>query len=82
LCSFYTELTTALQERPKTPPLPPPPPSSTVPFHRDPHFVGRPQLEGLEEKLSIGGTRVALVGLGGVGYEVCTVHRTSGRLMI
>jgi hypothetical protein len=59
----------AVQERTKTPP----PPSSTVPFHRDPHFVGRPQLEDLEEKLSARNKRVALVGLGGVGYEVCTV---------
>ena len=62
-------LTAAVQERTKTPP----PPSSTVPFHRDPHFVGRPQLENLEEKLSAGNKRVALVGLGGIGYEVCTV---------
>ena len=63
-------LTAAVQERTRTPP----PPSSTVPFHRDPHFVDRPQLEELEEKLSVWNKSVALVGLGGVGYETCTVH--------
>jgi hypothetical protein len=60
----------AAQERTRTPP----PPSSTVPFHRDPHFVDRPQLEELEEKLSVWNKSVALVGLGGVGYEMCMVH--------
>jgi hypothetical protein len=73
-----TALTAALQERAKTPP----PPSSTVPFRRDPDFVGRPQLKDLEQKRSTGNQRVALVGLGGVGYEVYTFHRTSARLMI
>jgi len=41
-----------------------------LPFHRDPHFVDRPELEELEEKLSVGNKRVALVGLGGVGYAM------------
>jgi hypothetical protein len=42
-----------------------------VPFHRDPDFVRRPQLEELEEKLSAWNKIVALVGLGGVGYVKC-----------
>jgi hypothetical protein len=51
-------------------------------FYRDPHFIGRPQLEELEKKLPAGNKIVALVGLNGVGYEVYAVHRTSARLMI
>ncbi|GAB7336639.1 hypothetical protein MBLNU13_g10326t2 [Cladosporium sp. NU13] len=60
----------AVQERTRTPP----PPSSTVPFHRDPHFVDRPQLEELEEKLSVWNKRVALVGLGGVGKSQLAIE--------
>jgi len=67
---LFTILTALVQERTRTPP----PPSSTLPFHRDPHFVDRPQLEELEEKLSAWNKRVALVGLGGVGYKMCTTY--------
>jgi hypothetical protein len=45
-----------------------------VPFHRDPHFVDRPELEELEEKISVWNKRVALVGLGGVGYGKWEIH--------
>ncbi|KGO43730.1 hypothetical protein PEX1_088330 [Penicillium expansum] len=48
----------------------PPLPSSTVPFGRDPDFVEQGQLlEQTHEKCSITGSRVALVGLGGVGIR-------------
>ncbi|GAB7332859.1 hypothetical protein MBLNU13_g04577t2 [Cladosporium sp. NU13] len=60
----------AVQEPARTPP----PPISTVPFHRDPDFVGRPQLEELEEKLSVWNKRVALVGLGGVGKSQLAIE--------
>ncbi|GAB7336775.1 hypothetical protein MBLNU13_g10865t1, partial [Cladosporium sp. NU13] len=60
----------AAQERTRTPP----PPSSTVPFRRDPDFVGRPQLAELEEKLSIWNRSVALVGLGGVGKSQLAIE--------
>lgn len=49
---------------------PRPEPLSTVPFRRDPDFVGRNEiLNQLHEKASIAGSTVALFGLGGVGYE-------------
>lgn len=48
---------------------------NTVPFLRDPDFVTRPELEAVEQKLTDPGARVALVGLGGVGY-VCQVYDT------
>lgn len=44
-------------------------PTSTVPFLRDPNFVERSEFHQLEEKLRAGRSRVALTGLGGVGYE-------------
>ncbi|KAJ5917562.1 hypothetical protein N7466_011116 [Penicillium verhagenii] len=51
-------------ERPETPPTP----LSTVPFRRDPDFVSRDiLLEQIHEKISIPGSRIALVGIGGVG---------------
>jgi hypothetical protein len=51
-------------ERPETPPSP----LSTVPFRRDPDFIDRPiLLDQLDEKCSAPASRVALVGLGGVG---------------
>ncbi|KAJ5564008.1 hypothetical protein N7513_000250 [Penicillium frequentans] len=47
---------------------PRPEPLSTVPFPRDPDFVGRNEiLNQLHEKASIAGSIVALFGLGGVG---------------
>ncbi|KAJ5464890.1 uncharacterized protein N7458_000576 [Penicillium daleae] len=49
---------------------PRPEPLSTVPFPRDPDFVGRNGLlDQIHEKASIAGSRLALVGLGGVGLE-------------
>jgi hypothetical protein len=50
--------------RPETPPSP----LSTVPFARDPDFVSRDTLlHQIHEKSSVSGSRIALVGLGGVG---------------
>ncbi|KAJ5092792.1 hypothetical protein N7456_008653 [Penicillium angulare] len=46
----------------------PPEPPWTVPFSRDPDFVGRePLLDRIHEKASILGSRTAITGLGGVG---------------
>jgi hypothetical protein len=42
-------------------------PSSTVPFRRDPHFVDRKILAEIHSKSQQSASRVALVGLGGVG---------------
>ncbi|KAJ9480666.1 hypothetical protein VN97_g12875 [Penicillium thymicola] len=53
-----------IPERPETPPSP----LSTVPFMRDPDFVSRDIiLDQVHEKSSVPGSRIALVGLGGVG---------------
>lgn len=50
--------------RPETPPSP----LSTVPFPRDPDFVSRDKLlHSIREKNSVPGSRIALIGLGGVG---------------
>ena len=52
-------------ERPETPPEP----SSSVPFRRDADFVERGDLlERIGIRLSQPAARVALVGLGGIGY--------------
>ena len=54
----------AVAEQPETPPTP----LSTVPFPRDPDFVSRGiLLRRIREKSSVAGSRIALVGLGGVG---------------
>lgn len=50
-------------ERMETPPCP----LSTVPFARDPDFVSRDGLLDQIEKNLVPGSRIALVGLGGVG---------------
>ncbi|KAJ5186130.1 hypothetical protein N7491_006000 [Penicillium cf. griseofulvum] len=51
-------------ERPETPPSP----LSTVPFTRDPDFVHRETLlDQIYSKNSVAGSRIALIGLGGVG---------------
>ncbi|CAI7616088.1 unnamed protein product [Penicillium discolor] len=51
-------------ERPETPPTP----LSTVPFRRDPDFVSRDTLlDRIHKKISVPGSRIALVGIGGVG---------------
>ncbi|KAJ6144832.1 hypothetical protein N7470_008727 [Penicillium chermesinum] len=48
-----------------------PEPLWTVPFPRDPDFVGRHEiLDRIQERTSIAGSRVALVGLGGVGHNL------------
>ncbi|OOQ85866.1 TPR domain protein [Penicillium brasilianum] len=52
--------------RPETPPAP----LSNVPFRRDPDFVSRDTLlDEIHEKISVTGSRIALVGIGGVGIE-------------
>ncbi|KAI7287853.1 hypothetical protein KC343_g110 [Hortaea werneckii] len=61
-------------ERVQEPTRTSPPPSSTVPFHRDPNFVDRPELETLEEKLSVWNKKVALVGIGGVGKSQLAIE--------
>ncbi len=54
-------------ERPETPPAP----FSTIPFSHDPDFVNREDiLDQIEKRCSEEAARVALVGLGGVGYEI------------
>ncbi|KAJ5090876.1 hypothetical protein N7532_009560 [Penicillium argentinense] len=58
-------------ERPETPPSP----LSTVPFPRDPHFVSRNTLlHQIHEKGSVPGSRIALVGLGGVGKSQLAIE--------
>ena len=47
-----------------------PDPLLTVPFSRDPDFISRDGLiSRMDEKASMAGSRLALVGLGGVGLE-------------
>ncbi|KAJ5655131.1 hypothetical protein N7507_007081 [Penicillium longicatenatum] len=58
-------------ERPETPPIP----LSTVPFARDPDFVRRSSLlQSIHNKSSISGSRIALVGLGGVGKSQLAIE--------
>ncbi|KAJ5726668.1 uncharacterized protein N7483_008025 [Penicillium malachiteum] len=53
-------------ERPETPPSP----LSTIPFLRNVDFVSRDKpLRQIREKCSVPGSRIALVGLGGVGRK-------------
>lgn len=59
-----SQLTNHRVERPETPPSP----LSTIPFTRDPDFVNRDAiLNRIREKSSVSGSRIALIGLGGVG---------------
>jgi len=37
-------------------------------YRRDPDFINRPELALLEDKMPSPGARVALVGLGGIGF--------------
>ncbi|RYP23415.1 hypothetical protein DL765_001120 [Monosporascus sp. GIB2] len=53
---------------------PRPTPSSTVPFRRDPHFVDRDVLAEIYFKSKQPASRVALVGLGGVGKSQLAVE--------
>ncbi|CAG8220880.1 unnamed protein product [Penicillium salamii] len=64
-------------ERPDTPLSP----VSTVLFRRDPDFVSRDTLlDQTHEKGSIAGSRVALVGLGGVGFrDIADYAKIPGR---
>ncbi|KAJ6145552.1 hypothetical protein N7470_009447 [Penicillium chermesinum] len=58
-------------ERPETPPNP----LSTVPFARDPDFVSRSTLlHQIREKSSVPGSKIALVGLGGVGKSQLAIE--------
>ncbi|KAI2767182.1 hypothetical protein DTO012A8_7599 [Penicillium roqueforti] len=57
--------------RPETPPSP----LSTIPFPRDPNFVSRDiLLHRIHEKSSLPGSRIALVGLGGVGKSQLAIE--------
>ncbi|KAJ5612645.1 hypothetical protein N7510_005839 [Penicillium lagena] len=52
-----------------------PSPLSTVPFMRDPDFVSRDTLlEQIRDKCSVEGSRIALVGLGGVGKSQLAIE--------
>lgn len=57
----------------------PPQPTHTIPFTRDDGFVERAELSQLQHLLSRSGRRVALYGLGGVGWVVNSglIARTS-----
>ncbi|KAH8586899.1 P-loop containing nucleoside triphosphate hydrolase protein, partial [Bisporella sp. PMI_857] len=51
-----------------------PTPSSTVPFRRDKDFVDRDILVEINQKCSLPASRVALVGLGGVGKSQLAIE--------
>ncbi|KAI1157269.1 hypothetical protein F5B18DRAFT_261410 [Nemania serpens] len=52
-------------------------PFSTVPFARDPNFVDRPEiLAWINEKCDGPATRVALVGIGGIGKSQAVIEYT------
>ena len=58
----------------------PPSPSSNIPFLRDPDYVNRRSLlDQIHEKLSMPASRAALVGLGGVGYNLNDLELSSDR---
>ncbi|CAG8020814.1 unnamed protein product [Penicillium nalgiovense] len=58
-------------ERAETPPSP----LSTVPFTRDPDFVRRDKLlDQIYNKSSVAGSRIALIGLGGVGKSELAIE--------
>jgi hypothetical protein len=56
-------LTSRPAERPETPPKP----SIVIPFSRDTDFIEREILEQIHQKCAVPGSRITLVGLGGVG---------------
>ncbi|PVH99304.1 TPR-like protein [Periconia macrospinosa] len=58
------------------PSYPFPTPSSTVPFRRDPHFVNRPILDELACRSNQPASRLALVGLGGLGKSQIAVEHS------
>ncbi|KAI3326475.1 hypothetical protein HD806DRAFT_408973 [Xylariaceae sp. AK1471] len=54
-----------------------PEPFSTVPFTRDPNFVDRPEiLAWINEKCDGPATRVALIGIGGIGKSQAVIEYT------
>ncbi|OCK76426.1 HET-domain-containing protein [Lepidopterella palustris CBS 459.81] len=61
----------------------PPSPSSNIPFRRDPDFIDRgPLLDHIRKKCSVPASRIALVGLGGVGKSQLAIeycYRTKDR---
>ncbi|KAJ5697404.1 hypothetical protein N7488_011088 [Penicillium malachiteum] len=64
-------ITSAAVERPETPASP----LSTVPFPRDRDFVSRDSLfDRIHRTISVPGSRVALVGLGGVGKSQLAIE--------
>ena len=60
---YITSITIPRPLLTETPPLP----SIIVPFLRDEAFVERTEFAELQDKISKGGRRVALTGLGGIG---------------
>ncbi|KAJ5277767.1 hypothetical protein N7534_008281 [Penicillium rubens] len=66
---------TALFHLPPEPPETPPSPLSTVPFTRGPDFVRRETLlDQIYGKNSVAGSRIALIGLGGVGKSQLAIE--------
>ncbi|EEQ27528.1 hypothetical protein McanMca71_000042 [Microsporum canis] len=58
-------------QRPETPPEP----SCKIPFKRDDEFINRPAIfDKIKEKLEAPGSRVALVGMGGVGKSQIAIQ--------
>jgi hypothetical protein len=73
--SATAALTAASVERPETPPQP----SCFVPSRRNPDFVGGTLFDQIRERCGAPASRVALVGLGGVGYVPCKGSWASAR---
>ena len=56
-------------------------PLATIPFRRDPDFVNRGDiLDQIDQRCSEPAGRVALVGLGGVGYASIQICQCDGFL--
>lgn len=54
-------------------------PESILPFPPDPEFINRPEISNwLKEKARVDGTRVALVGLGGIGKSQLAIQYAHG----
>ncbi|CAG8215912.1 unnamed protein product [Penicillium olsonii] len=67
----HSRQTSICHRRPETPPSP----LSTVPFTRDPDFVRRETLlDQIYSKNSVAGSRIALIGLGGVGKSQLAIE--------